>query len=252
MSERPARDQPATDDADEHEVGREAEVRTLLARAHRSLLGDTIAVLDEDWRAASALPGWSRAQLATHIARHADAIYRLADWALSGVEQEMYPNDRDAEIDAGAGRTGLEIQTDLDTTAGRLDEQLEKVAEAAAGDRIVRFRDGSMAAARMLPNARLCEVLVHHVDLDLGLSVADVDETAAEAALRWAAFRQSNRAGYPRLRMITGSGTEIKIGDAVHERPPVQGPANLLLGWLTRRSGTDGLTGATDDLPSFG
>ncbi|QDP97539.1 maleylpyruvate isomerase family mycothiol-dependent enzyme [Microlunatus elymi] len=255
MSERPTPDQPAprhAAEAADDAVGGETDVRSLLAGAHRRLLGDTIAVSDPDWKAPSKLPGWSRAQVATHIARHADAIYRLADWALTGVEQEMYPNNRDAEIDAGADRTGLEIQTDLDTSAGRLEEQLEKLAEADAWDRTVRFRDGSTAAATLLPNGRLCEVLVHHLDLDLGVGVADLDQAAAEAALAWAAFRQSHRPGYPSLKLITDSGAVITIGDVDHDPLAVRGPANLLLGWLTQRSGTDGLTGAVDDLPSFG
>ncbi|HEY9290634.1 MAG TPA: maleylpyruvate isomerase N-terminal domain-containing protein, partial [Microlunatus sp.] len=158
MSERPTRDQPATDSTQDGQIAAENDVRSLLAGAHRNLLGDTIAVSDADWKAPSELPGWSRAQVATHIARHADAFYRLADWALTGVEQEMYPDGRDVQIDAGAGRTGLEIQTDLDTSAGRLDEQLEKLAEEDALDRTVRLRDGSTAAARLLPYGRLCEV----------------------------------------------------------------------------------------------
>src|SRR3954451_11927657 len=60
------------------------EVRELLAAANRRLLGDTIAVDHADWRAPSGLPGWTRAHVATHLARHADAITRLADWAATG------------------------------------------------------------------------------------------------------------------------------------------------------------------------
>jgi maleylpyruvate isomerase len=227
------------------------EVRELLAAANRRLLGDTIAVDDADWRADSRLPGWSRGHVATHLARHADAITRLADWAASGVEQQMYPRDRNAEIDAGADRNGLEIQTDLDTSADRLSDAFDRVAEADAWDREVRLRDGSPIPARLLPSCRLFEVVVHHLDLDLGLTIDAVDERTAEWCLRWAAVRQGRRQGYPSIRMTTDAGSTISIGAADDTTIEVAGPANRLLGWLTRRSGTDGLRGELVELPGL-
>lgn len=245
MSSEPAADQSSTTDV--------ARVRSLLAAANRRLLGDTIAVEDAAWREASRLPGWTRGHVATHIARHAEAFTRLANWARTGNEQQMYPSDRDAEIEAGAGRNALEIQTDLDTTAGLLAAEFDAVADACAWEHTVRLRDGRETTAGQLPAGRLLEVVVHHLDLDIGLTIDDVDEAAAEAALGWCAFRQAGRSGYPSLRLITGAGSTYDFGprhrgDAV----TISGPANRLLGWITRRSGADGLDGRITDLPSFG
>ena len=51
----------------------------------------------------SALPGWNRATLLTHLARNADALGNLLTWARTGVETPMYadPSSRAADIDAG-------------------------------------------------------------------------------------------------------------------------------------------------------
>lgn len=230
-----------------------AEVRSLLAAADRRLLGDTIAVEDDAWRAASQLPGWTRAHVATHIARHAEAFARLANWARTGTEQPMYPGDRDAAIEAGADRDGLEIQTDLDTTAGQLAGEFDAVAENCAWDAVVRLRDGREVRAGQLPGGRLTEVIVHHLDLGIGLTIDDVDARTAEVALDWCAFRQEGRPGYPRLRLTTDSGRTYDFGPR-HQADviTINGPANRLLGWITRRSGADGLDGRIPELPSFG
>ena len=48
-----------------------------IALATQSLLRDTIDLDEEQWHAPSLLPGWSRAHVATHIARNADALRRV-------------------------------------------------------------------------------------------------------------------------------------------------------------------------------
>ena len=120
-------------------------LRGLVTAATQRLLGDTIAVSDEDWRAPSRLPGWSRGHVATHIARQADGMVRLTEWARTGERQDMYASaeQREADIDAGAGRTGLELQIDLDTSAGRLDQAFDALDEAGLGR-----RSSSCAAGR--------------------------------------------------------------------------------------------------------
>lgn len=54
----------------------------------------------------SALPGWTRAHLLTHLARNADGLGNLLTWAETGVERSMYGpgNARDDDIEAGSGR----------------------------------------------------------------------------------------------------------------------------------------------------
>ncbi|MFL6027780.1 MAG: maleylpyruvate isomerase N-terminal domain-containing protein, partial [Friedmanniella sp.] len=111
----------------------------LLSTGTGRLLGETISVTDEDWRAPSRLPGWSRGHVATHIARQADGLVRLTEWARSGTRTDMYgsPGQREDEIEAGALRSGLDLQVDLDTSAQQLEEAFAAVQEAGAWDALV-------------------------------------------------------------------------------------------------------------------
>lgn len=227
--------------------GQQERLRDLLRSATAALLGATIAVPDDAWRAPSRLPGWSRAHLATHLARQADALRRLTGGALGGTRQEMYPSpgQRESEIEAGAGRTGLELQIDLDTSAGLLEEAFESVQDGGAWDREVEMRGGLRVPARLLPLARLLEVVLHHVDLDLGHEVADVDDATADWLLEWCGYRLRERDEFPRLELVSPT-TRITLGRAGPTRT-VHGPSPVLLGWLTGRSdgaelaGVDGL-----------
>ncbi|GAA2101231.1 maleylpyruvate isomerase family mycothiol-dependent enzyme [Microlunatus panaciterrae] len=245
-----SRDVPAEPEKAATEPGSRSDlhaVRSLVTHATQRLLGDTIAVTDEQWSAPSRLPDWSRAHVGTHLARQADALVRLTDWARTGQPTAMYASgeQRDAEIAAGAGRTGLEIQIDLDTTADHLAEAFEALDEAAAWDTEVELRGGQTVRARLLPLARLGEVLLHHVDLDIGFEVADIDDLSAEWLLEWFAFRLGQREGFPALRLTADSGHTVSVGDPSTGQPSeVSGPGNLLLGWLTGRLAGSQLAGA--------
>ena len=61
-----------------------AESLRLLRTSTARLLGDTIAVSDDDWRAPSRLPYWSRGHVGTHVARQADALIRTGVTTLTG------------------------------------------------------------------------------------------------------------------------------------------------------------------------
>jgi len=229
-----------------------ARLRALLTEATARLLGDTIGVDDDDWRGPSLLPGWSRGHLATHLARQADALVRLTGWATSGRRQDMYdsPEQRETEIEQGALRSGLDLQIDLDTSAGRLEEAFDQVAAAGAWDAVVEMRGGLSVPARLLPLARLLEVTLHHVDLGTGHTLADVDAATADWLLELSAFRLRERDEFPRLQLVSPT-TTLTVGSSGEPRT-VRGTSADLLGWLTGRcddarlAGGDGLR-----LPAF-
>ena len=181
-------------------------LRGLVTTATQRLLGDTIAVSDEDWRAPSRLPDWSRGHVATHIARQADGLVRLTEWARTGERQDMYASteQRAAEIEQGSGRTGLELQIDLDTSAGRLGDAFEAMDEAGAWETVVELRGGLKVPARLLPLTRLLEVVVHHVDLDIGFEFDQIETTTAEWLLEWCAFRLRAPRGLPQAPADVG------------------------------------------------
>ena len=66
-------------------------------------LGALSDLTDEDMRAPSLLPGWTRGHVVTHLARNADAFCNLLHWAESGQEHYMYDSreQRNADIEAG-------------------------------------------------------------------------------------------------------------------------------------------------------
>ena len=192
-------------------------------------------VSDEDWQAPSRLPGWSRGHVATHIARQADGMVRLTEWARSGERQDMYASaeQRETDINAGAGRTGLDYQIDLDTSAGRLNQAFDEL-DADAWDVVVELRSGTKVPARMLPLARLVEVVIHHVDLDIGYEVEQIEAATAEWLLEWCAFRVREREEFPKLDLTADSGFTISLGNA-GEPTAVSGTSANLLGWVMGR-----------------
>jgi maleylpyruvate isomerase len=228
-------------------------LRGLVRTATQRLLGETILVTDEQWRAASRLPDWTRGHLATHIARHADAICRLTQWARTGERQDMYssPEHRAAEIEAGAGRSGLDLQIDLDTSAGRLDSAFDELEDADVWDAVVEMSRGLQVPARLLPLARLLEVVIHHVDLDVGYEITDIDNQTAEWLLEWCAFRLRDREDFPKLELKSDSGVTTAVG-SVGDPVPVNGPSAHLLGWLLGRTDASAITGGDRlRLPAF-
>jgi maleylpyruvate isomerase len=230
-------------------------VRDLVDHATQRLLGDTIEVTDEQWAEPSALPGWTRAHVATHLARNADAVARLAAWAATGERQDMYasPEARDAEIEQGAARSGMELQVDLDSSADRLTEAFAVLDAAGRWTDQVETRGGQQVPARILPLMRLAEVALHHVDLDTGYTVDQLDPAAALWLLQLVAHRMASRADCPALTLAPTGGDPVEVGPGAGDRTVVTGSATALLGWVTRRTDGSGLDGADGiDLPSYG
>jgi maleylpyruvate isomerase len=219
-------------------------LRELVRTATQRLLGDTILVTEQQWRAPSRLPDWTRGHVATHIARHADALCRLTQWARTGDRHDMYPSpeQRSHEIEAGAGRSGLELQIDLDSSAGRLSSAFEELDAANAWDAVVEMRGGLQVPARLLPLSRLLEVVIHHVDLDIGYEITDIDNQTAEWLLEWCAFRLRNREDFPKLQLTSDSGVTTAVG-SLGEPIVVSGSSANLIGWLLGRTDASAISG---------
>jgi len=139
-----------------------------VAAAEERLLRSVRRMRPEQVGEPSALPGWTRGHLLTHIARNADALGNLLTGARSGTPTPMYPSPeaRDRDIEAGAGRPLDEQLLDLSDAGQRLAELAAAVpADAWAVE--VPHRQGPFPAGRV-PAKRLGEVEYHHVDLALG------------------------------------------------------------------------------------
>lgn len=224
--------------------GEMAEVRAVKLEATQRLLGSTMGISDEQWQSPSRLPGWTRAHVATHLARNADALARLVRAVSRGEHPPLYPSiaDRDFEIERGSERDGLDLQIDLDTSAGRLHEAFDQLT-ALEGPTPVELAAGLVVDATQLPAVRLAEVLLHHVDLDVGFGIRDVPGRAARWLLEWVCFRLQHRPGTPAMRIVSASGLMERVGGSGFATT-IHGSDADLAGWLSGRGDTEGLSGA--------
>jgi len=238
----PSRDAPATPG------GSVAEERLRLLEATQRLLGDTIGISEADWYQPCLLPGWSRAHLATHLARNADAIRGLMEADQAGVRGHLYRSDDERvwDIERGADRSGLDLQIDLDTSAGLLHKAFNQISPQNA-EHLVELRTGQEVAMRLLPLARLHEIVLHHIDLDCGFTIEQVDEQIAAWLLGWVAWNIGDRPDFPPLSLHSFSGLERRIGatgeGADAAVTDVTGDDGLLVAWLTGRADSSGLLG---------
>ncbi|WP_067485854.1 maleylpyruvate isomerase family mycothiol-dependent enzyme [Actinomadura hibisca] len=199
---------------------------------------------EQELRGPSALPGWTRGHVATHIARNADSLWNLLEWARTGVEIPQYPSveARNADLEAGAGRGGSELVEDVRASAARFSEQFRALPPEAA-DVQVRAMLGWEQPAWYVLYRRWHEVEVHHVDLAAGYGPADWPDPYVRWALGGtlrdlAALPVGSRGELDGHRLVaTESGDETRLGDG----PRITGSGRALLGWLSGRTSGAGL-----------
>lgn len=161
--------------------------------AHRRLTDLLGEVTDDGARRPSLLPSWTVGHVLTHIARNADSFTRVFEGAARGQLWERYPGgdaQREADIEAGAGRSAVELAGDV----SRSIEQLE----AAWANATPEAWEGYFRGPPGRPNPRLDdtpsrrrrEVECHTADLALGYTYFDwPDDYIAEELGRFVAAR---------------------------------------------------------------
>lgn len=197
---------------------------------------------EQDVRAPSWLPGWTRGHVLTHVARNADALVNLVLAACTGDGRPMYPGGpdvRDREIEAGAHRGLGDLRLDLADSADRL---LEAFAEfpAEAQRREVRMPSGAAARGWEIPLLRIREVEIHHVDLVAGYTPADWSAEFARRTLDQVSgvFREARDCPVGTL-VATDSGGRWQVAAS---GPQLSGTTAELAAWLTGRSAGAGLS----------
>jgi maleylpyruvate isomerase len=141
-------------------------------RASGQVLRTLDDLTDEQAAAPSRLPGWSRAELITHLARNADGIRGMVDAAARGESTTMYPSAeaRAAGIAAGRGASATVLRADLRGAQDRLVDAWDALPDDG-WERI-----GRASATRTMRDfvwVRWREVAIHHVDLDVGYEASD-------------------------------------------------------------------------------
>ena len=132
---------------------------------------------DEELDGPSLLPHWDRRHVLGHVARNADALRNLLTWARTGDETPMYPSQeaRDAGIAETAALDGPRLRTEFVAATVRFADAVRGLPGPAWSAR-VRTLSGRWVPASEVPWIRCVEAVVHAVDLDDGVSFADVAE----------------------------------------------------------------------------
>jgi maleylpyruvate isomerase len=214
------------------------------------LLVSVEAMTKEDVRGPTLLPDWSRGHLLTHIARSADSLGRLVEWARTGIEQKQYASEetRAAQIQAGARRSPAELAADIRQSAVAFEQAARSLPESARYFKL-RLRSGVPVTAERLLFVRLREVEVHHVDLDVGYTWADIPPDVTTAVIDDIVATLSKREGpVPAVRLVA---TDVELVREIGLRGPVlTGEQADLLAWLSGRSPGVGLTvTGADEVP---
>lgn len=191
---------------------------------------------DDAFAAPSALPGWSRAHVLSHIARNADGMINLLDWARTGVPKPAYPSveARNADIDTGAARPPAEIRDDVVDSSDRL-AVVVRTMTADAWSATVRNVQGVEIPATDIPWIRSREMWIHAVDLDIGASMADLPAPMLGELITDVVRVVGTREGCPQLRLYA---TDIDRGWTLGDGSgaEVRGPAAPLAAWALGRS----------------
>lgn len=228
---------------------------TEVDRATDRLL-DTVGRLpDADVSGPSLLPGWTRGHVLVHLARNADGLTRLLDWARTGVPTPQYAGReaRHAEIEAGAGRPAADHLADLRETVARFAAAAEAMPPGAWAT-VLQTNPPQPAAAVVW--RRLREVEVHHVDLAAGYGTTDWPDGFSHRLLHEVVAGLRDRSDVPTLTLhATDLGHDLAVGRDHDNRPTVTGRAHALAGWLIGRAPGDSLTvdppGALPEPPTW-
>lgn len=209
-------------------------MRRCLLEATTRLLGDTIRLSDHDWAAPTRLPGWTRSHVAAHLVEHAIRCRESLE-ALRLDGEGANPPDaaaRRAAVERGATLGSLELQIQLDTSAGQLEREFDLLTPETL-DAQVRLTRERPATARLAPLARLREIMIHHRDLDVGFDFDSAPPGTPDWVLEWECHWLRGDERWPALRVQTDAGRTHMAGRR-GTPTTVRGTAAALLGWITR------------------
>ena len=225
-----------------------SELLAVLAESADRFLGAVRALADDDVLGASALPGWTRAHLLTHVAQAADSRTGLLRAARDGRIGEQYPSEqaRADAIEAGARRPAAVIRADVDRAVR---ECLTAMRQHPAGlwDAPAIWLRGGRQPVRGTVASLRSELEFHHVDLAAGYAPDDWPAEFVATELRRVTALMDQRADAPPVTLI--AATAVRVAAV----PPtdVTGPPAAILAWLSGRGDGSGLDAGAAGLPSL-
>jgi maleylpyruvate isomerase len=135
-----------------------------VAQAHRRLLQVIAHLTDAQVAEPSLLPGWTRGHVLAHLADAARARSRVVEHASRGELVDMWaPGERDAIIEATAGRSAAEHRVATAEHSDRLDRAWAGVEDWSPPT------DPAVVDPVPAVFTRWRELWIHMIDLDLGV-----------------------------------------------------------------------------------
>ena len=207
-----------------------------MADGTERLLADQAALSDEALTGPTALPGWTRRYLLSHVAANADALRNLVHWARTGEERRMYASSeqRDADIANGARLPAAELRAQVESSARALAADLASMPGQAWDAKVITAQ-GLTRGASEIPWMRVREVYIHAIDLGAGTQWQHLPAEFLAALLDDVTARRSSKGGGPALAVAatdTGHTWEVAgTGAAI----PVSAPLADLSAYLTGR-----------------
>ena len=206
------------------------------------------SVTDEQLAGPTALPGWTGKHVTAHVAANAEALAHLVTWARTGEETPMYssPDQRNADIEAGATRPATELREWVERSAALLEAGLAGLTDQQ-WQREVRTAQGRLVPATEIPWMRTREVMVHAVDLGGSVGYADLPREFHAALLDDIVAKRSAAADGPGLHLtptddprrwdVAGTGAPVTVN----------GPLSQLAAYLSGRPAAGLAAGGSGD-----
>ena len=192
---------------------------------------------EADLASASLLPGWNRSHVVAHVSANAQAIGRLLHWARTGQETAMYSSmeDRDREIAAGAQLPLVELASWYAESDEALQQAFATLPQESWAQRVVTAQGREVPASETLW-MRSREVLIHAVDMDMGVGFGNLPEgflvrLAGEAAARHSA----NPAAEQAIAITTEDGHRSWMIEGEGDAIAVTGSIGDIAAWLVGR-----------------
>lgn len=160
----------------------------------------------------SRLPGWTRGHVLAHLARNADALVNV----LAGAPMYAGEEARDADIERGAPRPLAEQVADVRGTAERLAATAAGLSDADWRERC-ELRNGVTDVKARIPFRRLVEIELHHLDLDVGRTVAELDDEFVTREIELLVRRFSGHPGVPGILLTAADGRSWTTGGGAPE-----------------------------------
>lgn len=173
----------------------------------RALAGRT----DEQLDGPTLLEGWTGRHLLAHVAANADALCNLVHWAATREETPMYasPEQRNADIEAGARRPVEDLRTWVSASAATFAERFDAL-DPEQRQAEVRTAQGRTVPAHEVTWMRSREVMVHAVDLGGEVTFADLPADFLVALVEDIVGKRSKGADGPSLR-LTATDADLTV-----------------------------------------